>query len=296
MNKNSNLVELSKIYPDPKNPRQEFPPEEMKKLEDSIKRFGIKTPLVVEEMPDGRYLLVDGERRFRASKTLKLKEVPVNIQEPMSDTDRMLVRFQLQERHSQWTIYEKALAISELQNSLKLSAKELAETLGFSRSQVNHYLSILNLSKRTTNSLSAMKLPFDMITEVSYLSNHSPKAELRLDLEQAIVDKVENRIIAKTREIREYRIAIQSPNGEAIAKKIIKDPKYTSAMAAEDAGTSGKSYLKKTVSAASEVVSNGVNVISAKTVVTTIQHAKFVNAKKVIEKLVALDYEDEEEE
>jgi len=72
-------VDISKVVPNPHQPRTEFSESELKDLSDSIKVHGIIQPLVVIKIADGKYQLVAGERRLRASKLIGLKKVPAIV-------------------------------------------------------------------------------------------------------------------------------------------------------------------------------------------------------------------------
>ena len=113
------VVLITKLMPDPNQPRQDFDEAEMNKLKDSIMDKGIMTPITVEPLSNNKYLIVDGERRFRTAVALKMNEVPVNILPfKLNEFDRNIIRFQLQETHKQWTPFEKAEAMSYLKQNL----------------------------------------------------------------------------------------------------------------------------------------------------------------------------------
>ena len=73
-------IEVGKIVPNPHQPRTHFDEADLKDLSGSIKSHGILQPLVVSDLKDGRYELIAGERRLRASKLAGLSKVPVQIQ------------------------------------------------------------------------------------------------------------------------------------------------------------------------------------------------------------------------
>lgn len=235
MSKNNQVLPLSKITPDPKNPRQEFDPETMRMLEDSVRENGIMTALQVEEIGDGTYLLVDGERRFRTAKKLGIKEVPVVILEKMDDKQRMVRRFHLQEQHAQWNTWEKALAVSELQYQSKMTKNELSKSLGISGEAINRYLMVSILSKRMATRVMERKLPFDWMVEIGRTVSRVEDASKRRALESSLVDKIDNKVIIKARELRRYRKSVFK-GGDKIVDKIIKGKTYTALQASEDSG------------------------------------------------------------
>jgi ParB/RepB/Spo0J family partition protein len=260
MNKTIEL-ELTQIVPDPKNPRQEFAPSEMKKLEDSIKTQGILTPLMVEETKNGKYLIVDGERRYRVAKRLNLKTVPATISAPLSDFQRLAKRFHLQEQHQSWSIFEKANAIMTFQEETKLSRSEIADTLGMAQWTIDNYLMVKVLSKRTATLLLERKLPFEWIVELSKMIKSIEDTEMRKPVEEAMLKKIDNRVIMSGKEMRRYTIAIKK-GGIKIIERIIDKPKYSPNDALKDAGAELLQQFNSIYGSASFIVSHTSTVLS----------------------------------
>ena len=75
------MVPVAKIHPSADNPRSDFDDERMAELIESVKRHGIITPLTLSHDGDGRYAIIAGERRYRAAKAAKLREVPAQVRE-----------------------------------------------------------------------------------------------------------------------------------------------------------------------------------------------------------------------
>lgn len=184
---------LSKIKPDPAQPRQEFAPNHMMTLKASIKQQGILIPLLVEKITDSdSYLLVDGERRYTIAKELKMKELPVNIVPPMSSTERMIKRFHLQEQHQNWTPFDKARAIYFFMEGAELSAAQVAEMLGLHTATVYNWVGILKLSTRSRKKALSHRLPFSYLNRIVRMTNaystitDMPSAEI----ETKLIDKI----------------------------------------------------------------------------------------------------------
>lgn len=220
------LIALSKVVPDVNQPRQEFSPEAMERLEHSIKAQGILTPLSLEILPDGRYLIVDGERRYRASKTVGLKEIPAVICDAMAPQERLIKRFHLQEQHSSWSAYDKARAIVALQEEMGLNQGELAATLGISVTTIKGYLSLTQLSKRTVDATIKARLPFDVLRELAVTTAKVDSVKTKAALEAALLSKLERKVITSARDFRKYRVAIKY-GGEEMIEKIIKEENLT---------------------------------------------------------------------
>lgn len=141
-------VSLTKVDADPEQPRRVFNIEKLATLKRSIQRHGVMSPLVVEERPDGRFFLIDGERRYRASKDLSITSVPVIVRPSQDETERLLQQFNLQEQHEGWTAPEKAMATVRLSEKLKMPVSKLAEELGIGSKTVSEYKAFANLLER----------------------------------------------------------------------------------------------------------------------------------------------------
>ncbi len=139
---------LSLIVADPNQPRKDFDPRKLGSLMSSIQKHGIRNPLIVQKQPGGKYILVDGERRYRASKELKLKEVPVIIEEASNETDRLILQFHIQEQHEGWTPIEKALAASQLAVDLNVTPAEMSRLLDLPASTIGKYLAVTKLLEK----------------------------------------------------------------------------------------------------------------------------------------------------
>lgn len=141
-------VLLSKIHADENQPRKDFNASRLSELISSIKEFGIMNPLVVEEHPSGEYLLVDGERRFRAATEIGLKKVPVITVEPMTSTDRLVKQFHLQEQHEGWSSVEKAVAIGQLSEQMGTSVVQMSKLLAIPMRTIQDYVGFWNMMAR----------------------------------------------------------------------------------------------------------------------------------------------------
>jgi len=141
-------VLLSKIHADEFQPRKDFNAARMANLISSIKEHGILNPLVVEQHQAGQYLLQDGERRYRACLELGVKKVPVIVVPETDSQDRLVKQFHLQEQHEGWSPTEKAVAIGQLSESMKLTAVKMAKLLSIPERTIRDYVGFWNLIER----------------------------------------------------------------------------------------------------------------------------------------------------
>ena len=141
------------IDPNPFQPRQLFGDEEMADLISSIDANGILQPITVRESENGRYQLVAGERRLRASKALGLEKVPAYILSVDSDVNMMEYALIENIQREDLNPVEQAEAFALLHGKYDLKQEEIAQQVGISRPAVANYLRILRLPSEIKTSL-----------------------------------------------------------------------------------------------------------------------------------------------
>src|SRR3989338_3697026 len=138
-------VSIDLIEPNPWQPRRIFNEQALQELADSIKEHGILQPLVVVPQPDGKYQLIVGERRLRASKIAGISKVPVVIREFLEDRNKLeLALIENIQRHNLDPI-EEALAYKRLIDQYNLTQDDVAKKVGKGRTTVTNMLRLLNL-------------------------------------------------------------------------------------------------------------------------------------------------------
>lgn len=232
------LVPITELFPDPNQPRQDFDETEMKKLQDSISQKGIMNPIVVEPKKDGKYLVVDGERRYRVAVKLKMEKVPVNVlAEELTTTERNIVRFQLQETHKQWSVFEKAEALLQLKESLDLTIEELAKSLTLSKMTVNNYLAILTFSPKVRKQLTKIKMPFTYMETMAYTQNIMPEKLVKENPEwiDNVLEKYKKGIIKSHFDFRIINRLMRQGEYKVVSR-FLKSNNYTATNALVDSG------------------------------------------------------------
>lgn len=140
------FIKLSEIRANPKQPRKSFNDESIKELADSIKEHGIIQPLVLKR--DGEnYIIVAGERRFRAATLVGLKEIPAIIKELSDQKTREISLIENLQREDLNAI-EAAEGLKELMDIYSLTQEELAARIGKARSSIANTLRLLLLEKK----------------------------------------------------------------------------------------------------------------------------------------------------
>ena len=136
-------VAISRIAPNPTQPRKTFPAQDLASLAASIREQGILQPLVVRERDDG-YELIIGERRWRAAELAGLDEVPAVV---LDATDRAVVEMALVEnvQRADLNPMELAHAYDELVRQEGMTQEEVGRRVGLDRSSVANHLRLLEL-------------------------------------------------------------------------------------------------------------------------------------------------------
>lgn len=147
------IVNINDIEPNRNQPRRDFDEESLNELADSIAKHGLIQPIVVRPTLDGRYMIIAGERRWRACRIAELWEVPVIIKDT---DDKSLMEIALIEnlQREDLNAVEEALGYKALIEDFSLTQEQVAEQMGKSRSAVTNALRILNL---TTPELEALR-------------------------------------------------------------------------------------------------------------------------------------------
>lgn len=142
--KNAEEMRLEKIFPNPNQPRKNFDEQAMRELSESIKKHGVIMPIVVNDNGDGTYMIIAGERRFRACKLAGVATIPVVIRKY---SDREIKEISLIENLQREDLnpIEAATAMKQLMIDYKLTQDDLAERIGKSRPAVANTLRLLNL-------------------------------------------------------------------------------------------------------------------------------------------------------
>ena len=145
------MMKISDIEPNREQPRKNFDKEALQELADSIKQFGIIQPIVVQKKDD-YYEIIAGERRWRAAKLAKLKEVPVIIKE-YSDREVMEIALIENIQRKDLNPIEEALAYKSLIDEYSLKQEELANRVSKSRTAIANSMRLLKLTDSVQNML-----------------------------------------------------------------------------------------------------------------------------------------------
>ena len=199
--KDITTIELKNIYPNQDQPRRVFDEEKIKILSESIKNYGVLQPIVLIPDDKGKYMIIAGERRYRASKLARKSDIPAVIKDiPMKDIMEIALIENLQ--REELNPIEEALAYKSLIKNYEVTQEEISEAVGKSRPHITNTLRLLNLPKQIT----------DMIDQGQITAGHG-KAILRISDENLQIE-LANKVIAEELSVRAT---------ENLAKKISEE-------------------------------------------------------------------------
>ncbi|MFA6692184.1 MAG: ParB/RepB/Spo0J family partition protein [Acholeplasmataceae bacterium] len=180
---------LSEIKPNPFQPRRIFDEEKIDELAQSIKQHGVFQPIILKRVKQG-YIIVSGERRYRAAQKVGLVTIPAIIRQyEEAKVAEIALAENLQRENL--TPIEEAEAYKIVMQNLKLTQQELAAKVGKSRSHVTNMLGLLNLPHEVQDMLLTGKISMGHARSLSKLEDESK------------ILKIANQIISKQLSVRQ---------------------------------------------------------------------------------------------
>ena len=203
-------IDLKSIRPNPYQPRKHFDEESLLELSQSIKQDGLIQPIVVTEDVDG-YILIAGERRFRACKIAKLKTIRAIVQ---SSDEQKMRQYALIEniQRQQLNSIELANAYGELLKIHDITQEELGSKIHKSRTHITNTIRLLQLSTKTQKALIDQKIS----------TGH---AKVLVGLDERQQQLVVNSIVGQKLSVREVEIMIKSLKNKQLSDDIISKEK-----------------------------------------------------------------------
>jgi ParB family chromosome partitioning protein len=172
-----NEVDLTKIIPNPNQPRNDFNEEALQELAASIKSIGLIQPVTLRKLNEDSYQIIAGERRFRASQMAGLTSIPAYIKTADDDETIEMALIENIQREDLNSI-EIALAYQSLIDSHSLTQEQLSERVGKKRTTVTNYLRLLRLPAEVQMGVKDKKI--DMGHARALLTLDDPVAQLSL--------------------------------------------------------------------------------------------------------------------
>lgn len=204
-------VPIDTIFPNPYQPRKSFDDAALEDLSASIAQYGVLQPLLVSPAEDGRYMLIAGERRLRASKMAKLAEVPVIISEYTSQQIAEIALIENLQREDLHYL-EEAEGYEKLMNQFHITQEAMAARVGKKQSTIANKLRLLRLSA-----------PVRKVLMDAELSERHARALLKLPDDEKRLEVLET-IVAKNfsvRQTEEYISKLLDGKSEEKRKRMV---------------------------------------------------------------------------
>lgn len=163
-------LKIAQIFPNPQQPRKDFDPVDLQVLAESIKDYGVINPISVEGPHEHDsaviYILIDGERRWRAARLAGLTEIEASVREPMNGTapkERLIMATVANLQRADMNAIEKAKAFQEMRE-FGMAVVDIAKAVGMHESSIHNYLAILSFEPEIQNLYQERLLPVDSNT------------------------------------------------------------------------------------------------------------------------------------
>lgn len=220
-----NEIELSKIHPNPDQPRRSFDEELLSELAVSIKQLGVIQPIALRKISENNYQIIAGERRFRASQLAGLNSIPAYVRTLEDESVMEMALIENIQREDLNSI-EVALAYQNLLEKNNLTQEQLSERIGKNRTTIANYVRLLKLPAEIQMGIRDKKIDMGHARSLVTLE----AAENQLKLYELIVEdglsvrRVED-IVRKINKGESFENALIEQKPISLPKTAIRDVK-----------------------------------------------------------------------
>jgi ParB family chromosome partitioning protein len=214
-----NEIELHKIEPNPDQPRSIFEDEKLDELAASIRTYGIIQPITLKEISPEKYMIIAGERRYRAALKVGLEQVPAYIR---TDSDENTVEIALIEtiQREDLNAIEIALAYQKLIDLNGFTQERLSERIGKKRTTIANYLRLLKLPAEIQIGLKNKRI--DMGHARALISVDDPEVQLAL-YEQILIEGLSVRNVEELARNATEENFTEIPDAQKARRKLLPD-------------------------------------------------------------------------
>ena len=218
---NQSSILLSKINPNPNQPRKKFDDKSIKQLAQSIDEKGLISPITVRQIGN-KYIIVAGERRYKAHILLKKKRILAYVIDAKSNEDVMYMALIENIQREDLNPLEEAKAYHFLKESLESSITEIAKTVGKSRPAVSNSLRLLKLPEQIQDSILKGEINAGQARAILQKKTSQGMIQLwqKLRKEKLSVRKVES-LASSKKKLSPQLSAIQNKLSRLIGEKVV---------------------------------------------------------------------------
>ncbi|MCQ2324116.1 MAG: ParB/RepB/Spo0J family partition protein [Paludibacteraceae bacterium] len=206
-----NEIDLSQIIANPDQPRRSFDEEALQELADSIREHGVISPITLRKNDDGTYMIIAGERRYRASKLAGLQTIPAYIRTAKDEQVMEMALIENIQREDLDAI-EIALAYQRLMDDYALTQEKMSERVGKKRATIANYLRLLKLPAEIQMGIKQKTI--DMGHARAILGSPSPEQQLLLY----------KRILSEGLSVRKVEELVAQPKAGKVSKSSKNQP------------------------------------------------------------------------
>lgn len=168
-------IKMKDIIPNPQQPRVVFDDEELQSLANSIAERGLLQPIIVEKYGENQYVIVDGERRFRAHKLLELQEIEAMVREATDDQSRAIDAMIANIQRADLNPIEEARSFQKMHEEFGMTFLNISRVCGVSYPLVTHRIQWLSMPTPIQELVASGKLPksekvFDALNQIDDLN------------------------------------------------------------------------------------------------------------------------------
>ncbi len=226
-NKRTQFLFISDITPLEDQPRKHFEDSNLRELAESIKEYGVIQPLIVTPKKDGKYSLIAGERRWRASQIAGLNEVPVVIRDS-KEQEKLEIALIENVQRVDLSPLETAVAIEKLHQDFNLTYSDVAHRLSKATTTVNNIVRLLQLPEDAKKALQEGKISEGHARTILSLKGDYDKQKQLLrniivngwSVRQAEQFVVSSKQGAKTSKQIAKKMSATTPESEQLSKKL----------------------------------------------------------------------------
>jgi ParB/RepB/Spo0J family partition protein len=202
-NRELKWIAVAKIIPNERNPRRKdhFTSEQLERLRNSIKQFGILEPVIVVPYKDDLYMLIEGERRYRSAKLEGTKELPAIIVNRMHEHDQLVTMFNIHTNRRGWEKAEELTSIKELkERNGSMSDADLAKELGMSAQMLRERVTVLEMGDEVIAKIAADEIDYSSALRASQVAKSMERKRPQIVEKLGGKEKIEKQLITKAKQ------------------------------------------------------------------------------------------------